>query len=62
MPFRPGPETLIIAILFKLVIPFTGVVESTTLAPISVPGASGLLVFFIKHGIWNCAIGKMVLG
>ena len=45
MPFMPGPETLIIAMLFRLVMPFTGIASSVLSLPISVPGACGLAVF-----------------
>ncbi len=37
IPFIPGPETLNIAILFRLEIPFTGRPSSSDVAPISVP-------------------------
>ncbi|MNE29765.1 hypothetical protein D3C80_1232560 [compost metagenome] len=53
MPFMPGPETLNIAMLFRLEMPLTGKSSSSWLAPINVPGACGLPVFLIKHGIWN---------
>ncbi|MNE28650.1 hypothetical protein D3C80_1220970 [compost metagenome] len=62
MPFIPGPETLIIAILFRLVMPFTGVSVSRFSPPISVPGACGLAVFLIRQGIWNWAMGAIVRG
>ena len=62
IPFIPGPETLNIAILFRFEIPFTGSSSSSTLAPISVPGACGFPVFLIRHGIWNWAMGVMVRG
>ena len=62
IPFIPGPETLNIAMLFRLEIPFTGRPSSSVLAPISVPGACGLPVFLIRQGIWNWAIGEMVRG
>ena len=62
MPFIPGPETLNIAMLLRLEIPFTGRSSSSRLAPISVPGACGLPVFLIKQGIWNWAIGAIVRG
>ncbi|MNH06590.1 hypothetical protein D3C79_659620 [compost metagenome] len=62
MPFIPGPDTLIIAILFRLVMPFTGVSSATLSPPIKVPGACGLAVFLIRQGIWNWAIGVMVRG
>lgn len=62
MPFMPGPETLIIAMLFRLVMPFTGIASSVLSLPISVPGACGLAVFLIRQGIWNWAIGVMVRG
>ncbi|CAK8743938.1 hypothetical protein SODG_007074 [Sodalis praecaptivus] len=39
MPFIPGPETLIIAILFRWVIPLTGLPSSPLVGPINVPGA-----------------------
>ena len=62
MPFIPGPETLNIAMLLRLEMPFTGRSSSSALAPISVPGACGLPVFLIRQGIWNWAIGEMVRG
>ncbi len=63
MPFMPGPETLNIAMLFRLEMPFTGRPSSSVLSlPISVPGACGLAVFLIRQGIWNWAIGVMVRG
>ena len=45
MPFMPGPETLIIAMLFRLVIPFTGIASSVLSLPISVPGPAGWRCF-----------------
>lgn len=45
MPFIPGPETLNIAILLRLEMPFTGRSSSSALAPISVPGAWGYRCF-----------------
>ena len=62
MPFMPGPETLNIAMLFRLVMPLTGFSSCSPSPPIRVPGACGLAVFLIRHGIWNCAIGAMVRG
>ncbi|MNE64487.1 hypothetical protein D3C80_1599030 [compost metagenome] len=53
IPFIPGPETLIIAMLFRLVMPFTGVLSPRLSLPIRVPGACGLVVFLIRQGIWN---------
>src|SRR5471030_295562 len=62
MPFMPGPETLIIAMLLRLVMPLTGVLSPRLSLPISVPGACGLVVFLIRQGIWNWAIGRIVRG
>lgn len=39
IPFIPGPETLNIAMLFRLEMPLTGNSSSSRLAPMSVPGA-----------------------
>lgn len=39
IPFMPGPETLNIAMLFRLVMPFTGFSSTSPSPPIRVPGA-----------------------
>lgn len=61
IPFIPGPEILIRATFFKSEIPLIGTDKSVS-SEIKVPGPFGFLVFLIKQGISNCAIGAMVRG
>ena len=63
IPCIPGPETLNIATLSKLVIPLTCSPSSVfSLLLITEPGAVGLAVFLIRQGILVCTNGPIVRG
>ena len=62
MPCMPGPEMLNMATLSKLVMPLTCNSSDLILPAIMEPGAIGLPVFLIKHGIFGRTNGPIVRG
>ncbi|CSB84953.1 Uncharacterised protein [Vibrio cholerae] len=51
MPFIPGPETLTIVRLLRVVMPLIASLSSPVSWPIKVPAPCGLKLFLIKQGI-----------
>ena len=62
IPCIPEPETLNMATLSRLVIPFTFKPSVAAFPSIKVPLPSGFPVFLIKQGIFNGTSGPMVRG